>query len=446
MAETKQITILVLITLLIGSTTLLLLPKGPVIFEGDLVVDNYEVTFLSDGTLTERYTFDVKNSGQYRMLFRYWDDVLSFEKVGRPYIEFVGVEYPTGTIGYAKDYVGNVRVYGNESYEYTIDSLAYTNEVGAYNPSYYNKGKYTIEIKYILHPPIQYDNEVSHLNLKLQREHIPIKKFMITLPKEYIVKVYPRPPTLKISEDQDNIFISGASPENELLEIELLLKPEYVNLINGFPEKIDGVRQKTEMGNLLYTVPFYFSRVIYLLTSLLLILVPLIFLYIYYRHGKEKSFTVPEFLSFVPNDKLKPWVVNLLFKGEANTFDTNAFYATLLDLHKRNKVEIKEKANPKFITIKLLDKNDLDNFETKVIQFIERVGNDGIVDTETIDSLAKIAKRNAMNQMTILNYQSSLNSITNVKSTDRMIIKNYIVEGRSRPLPILISGDRKSVV
>ena len=305
MAETKQIAVLVLVTLLIGATTLLLLPKGPIISEGDLVVDNYEVTFFSDGTLTESYTYDVKNSGQYRMLFRYWDDILSFENPGRSYIEFVGVEYPSKTIGYAKDYKGDVILYGDQSYQYTIDSLAYTNEVGAYNPSYYNKGKYNIEYKYILHPPTQYDDEVSHLNLKLQREHIPIKKFKITLPKEYIIKVYPHPPNLNVSEDQNNIIITGTSPENELLEVELLLKPEYINVINGFPAKISGVRQQTEMANLLYTVPFYAAKILYTLTSILLILVPFIFLYMYYRYGKEKSFTVPEFLSFVPNDKLK---------------------------------------------------------------------------------------------------------------------------------------------
>ncbi|HII95933.1 MAG TPA: DUF2207 domain-containing protein, partial [Candidatus Methanofastidiosum sp.] len=367
MAESKQITVLVLVTLLIGATALLLLPKGPIVFEGDLVVDNYEVTFHSDGTLSERYTYDVKNSGQYRMLFRYWDDILSFEKLGRSYIEFVDIKYPSGTIGYAKDYKGDVRLFGDESHSYTIDSLAYTNEVGAYNPSYFNKGKYELEYNYILHPPIQYDSEVSHLNLKLQREHIPIKNFKIMIAKESIVKVYPHPPNLKVSEDQNYIIITGTSPENELLEIELLLKPDYINSINGFPENISGVRQKTEMANLLYTVPFYAAKFLYALTSLLLIIVPFIFLYIYYRHGKEKSFTVPEFLSFVPNDKLKPWVVNLLFKDEANTFDMNAFYSTLLDLHKRHKIEIKEKENPKYITIKLKDKTDLDHFETKVI-------------------------------------------------------------------------------
>ena len=62
------------------------------------------------------------------------------------------------------------------------------------------------------------------------------------------------------------------------------------------------------------------------------------------------------------------------------------------------------------------------------------------VDTESIDSLAKSARNNVINQTTMLSYQSSLNSITSVKSTDREIIRNYIVEGRTRPVPVLISG------
>jgi len=416
------------------------LPKESIFFEGDLVVNNYEATFLSDGTVTEKYTYEVKNSDQYRMLFRYWDDLLSFEKLERPYIEFWDVNYPAGTTGYAKDYAGEVIVFGEKSHSYAIDSLAYPNEVGSYTPSYYKKGEYDLEIKYILHPPIQYDSEVSHLNIKFQDKHIPIKKFKIVLPKEYVVKVYPHPPNLKVSETTDQIIITGSSAENVLLEVELLLKPEYIKVIDGFPEETSNVRQKTEIANLLYTVPFYAALILNTLTSSLLLLVPFIFLYFYYRYGKEKSFTVPEFLSFVPNPKLKPWVVNLLFNGEANTFDTNALYSTLLDLHKRGKIEIKEKANPKFITIKVKDAEGLDNFETKILKFVQKVGDNGIVDTEEIDSLAKRARSNSLNQMTMSSYQSSLNSITNVKETDRDIIKNYITAGRTRPLPVLIIG------
>ena len=45
--------------------------------------------------------------------------------------------------------------------------------------------------------------------------------------------------------------------------------------------------------------------------------VPFLLLYIYYWYGREKSFTVPEYLSTIPNPALKPWQVNLLFKGDA---------------------------------------------------------------------------------------------------------------------------------
>ena len=68
------------------------------------------------------------------------------------------------------------------------------------------------------------------------------------------------------------------------------------------------------MANLLYTIPFYAAKILYYVTTILLVIVPFIFLYIYYRYGKEKSFTVPEFLSFVPNNKLNLWVVNLLLE------------------------------------------------------------------------------------------------------------------------------------
>jgi uncharacterized membrane protein len=49
----------------------------------------------------------------------------------------------------------------------------------------------------------------------------------------------------------------------------------------------------------------------------------------YYRYGKENLYAVPKFLSFVPNPERKPWLVNLIFKGDAVDFDENAFFATL---------------------------------------------------------------------------------------------------------------------
>ena len=71
--------------------------------------------------------------------------------------------------------------------------------------------------------------------------------------------------------------------------------------------------------------------------------VPIILIYLYYRYGREKMFTVPEYLSTIPNPSLKPWQVNLLFKDDALDFDEDGYYATLLELHRRELINITEK-------------------------------------------------------------------------------------------------------
>ena len=50
------------------------------------------------------------------------------------------------------------------------------------------------------------------------------------------------------------------------------------------------------MANLLYTIPFYAAKILYYVTTILLVIVPFIF-YTFIIDMERKSFTVPEFLS-----------------------------------------------------------------------------------------------------------------------------------------------------
>ncbi|MCU0630697.1 MAG: DUF2207 domain-containing protein, partial [Methanoregulaceae archaeon] len=73
MSELKQIISLVIISLLVGAGVIFLAGALPGLIEGDLVVGYYDAVLHENGTLTERYDFVVKNSGQYRMLYRFWE-------------------------------------------------------------------------------------------------------------------------------------------------------------------------------------------------------------------------------------------------------------------------------------------------------------------------------------------------------------------------------------
>ncbi len=103
MTERQQILILVAITLLVGVLAVAGATALPGLFQGNLDVQHYDAVFFENGTLVERYTYDVHAAGEYRMLFRYWDAPLTFAAIDRPHIEFLGMTAPPGTVGYVKD-------------------------------------------------------------------------------------------------------------------------------------------------------------------------------------------------------------------------------------------------------------------------------------------------------------------------------------------------------
>lgn len=145
LSENRQIATLVLITFFVGALAVGAAVVLPPLFEGDLVVDDYQAVFYENGTLLERYTYDVRVSGEYRMLFRYFDDTLTFADRESAHIRYLGMEVPEGVIGYAKDYSGDVVVVpdATETEKAFIRQNAYANELGIYTPEYFDAGTYT---------------------------------------------------------------------------------------------------------------------------------------------------------------------------------------------------------------------------------------------------------------------------------------------------------------
>ena len=90
---------------------------------------------------------------------------------------------------------------------------------------------------------------------------------------------------------------------------------------------------------------------------------PVLLLFIYYHYGREKKFTVTTYLITVPNPALKPWQVNLLFKGDALDFDQDGYYATLLDLHRRKLISITPSAGGNGPEIRILSTETTDPYE-----------------------------------------------------------------------------------
>ncbi|MEI6293099.1 MAG: DUF2207 domain-containing protein, partial [Methanomicrobiales archaeon] len=442
MSELKQIVSLVIISLLVAAGVILLAGALPGLIEGDLVVGHYDAVLYENGTLAEHYDYVVKNSGEYRMLYRFWEAPLLTNPSDKPYLEFVSLTNPPGTTGYIKDAGSRVTIVGNggdPAQTGKIQQLAELNEMGAFKPSYYDAGTYTLETVVIVHPPLEYDGQNGHLNIKLVDQHIPYRDIRIFIPAGYVKEVYPHPAHLKVEKSGDQILVTGSAAGDETVGIELLLSKDAIPLMDGYPVFVEDVAGKTRAANPWYNnLAYPLAEALRALGIAALVLTPFVFIGIFYRYGREKPFTVPKYLSFVPDPTKKPWVVNLLFKGDAMSFDEDGYYATLIDLHRRRIVRITEKEGEKGVTIALLEKPADDVYEQRVLGFLKDIAKDGVVDTAVIQELAQKAKTSTGSQSKILQYQRELSDVT--RRVDPKLINEYIVDGRDHIIPVALTG------
>ncbi|MCE5339223.1 MAG: DUF2207 domain-containing protein [Methanomicrobiaceae archaeon] len=442
MTERQQILILVAITLLVGVLAVAGAAALPGLFRGDLDVQHYDAVFFENGTLVERYTYDVHAAGEYRMLFRYWDAPLTFAAIDRPHIEFLGMTAPPGIVGYVKDSGGEVRTAAGSASPSdlaTIRDLALENEVGLFNPGYFTPGTYTVEYRYRVRPLVEYDDQWAHLNLKLVDEHVPYRDLRITLPfSGDIEEVYTHPPTLNVERTAEAVVITGSASQDDALNVEMVLNPAFTKKVGGFGTFVPDVRQKTADANRWPAILYGAAEVLYGLSILLVLAMPLILLGVFLRYGREKPFTVPEYLSFTPNPGLKPWQVNLLFKGDALEFDDDGFYATVLDLHRQGKIVVTEKPDGKGVTVRIVSGESADPYEQRVLNFLANIADDHVVDTAELETFAETARRTPGYQHRILQYQQSLAALS--RDVDTTLARQYVRDGRGLILPLIFLG------
>jgi len=440
--ERQQIIILVAITLLVGVLAVAGAAALPGLFQGNLDVQHYDAVFFENGTLVERYTYDVHAAGEYRMLFRYWDAPLTFAAIDRPHIEFLGMTAPPGIVGYVKDSGGEVRTAaGSASPEdlAVIRDLALENEVGLFNPGYFTPGTYTVEYRYRVRPLVEYDDQWAHLNLKLVDKHVPYRDLRITLPfAGDIEEVYTHPPTLNVERTAEAVVITGSASQDDALNVELILDPAFTEKVGGFGEFVPDVRQKATDANRWPAILYGAASILYDLAILLVLAMPFVLLGVFLRYGREKPFTVPEYLSFTPNPGLKPWQVNLLFKGDALEFDDNGFYATVLDLHRQGKIVVTEKPDGKGVTVRIVSVESADPYEQRVLNFLANIADDHVVDTAELETFAETARRTPGYQHRILQYQQSLAALS--RDVDTTLARQYVRDGRGLILPLIFLG------
>jgi uncharacterized membrane protein len=439
LSEQRQIFTLVAVGLVLGVAGLVVLEYLPGVFRDDSAyVESYRATLYPDGRLEEELTYRL-NEDRFRMLFRLWRAPLSLEPLDMPYVMVLGVGGPPGAVGYILNYAFEPFILsssgGSPSDYWDLLMLAEANEAGVLNPERFNPGVYQVDFIFDVHPPLEFDEDVGHLNLMLADEHLEYREVEIVLADaDYIQKVYPHPPSLQVEMRGEDIVLTGRSGKDMLLEVEMLVDLGALGGFDGFQSRVDDVRVSTMRANSAYSMEYTVALLLKDGARALALLTPLLLYAVYYRYGREREYTVPRYLSTVPNRERRPWLVNQIFKSDALDYDADGFYATILDLHRRGIVNLESK--PGGLLIRLVGGDLDDTYERRVMGFLQSLSGGGVVDTDRLGRMAELIREGGETAARAFEFQNRLESLTT--GVDMDAASEYMVSGRSRVLPLLL--------
>jgi uncharacterized membrane protein len=293
LSERQLLLALVALAFLMGIVGLTL--TGGPSYGGGVYVESYSADLYLNGTLFENFRYQVNEAGTYRMFYRSWNAPLSFDPLDSQYVKPLWISSPSGTLPYAVDFQGDVHAFENapgrpHGRTDEIASLAERNEAGVYQPDYFKEGLYDVAYAFQLYPPLECDDSYCHLNLQLAKEHLAYRNVTLAIhdPNGDLARVFSHPPMDSMRQG-DTLVLTGESPENSLLEVEILLKPEASRLMTGFPSRVEDVEEKTVSANADYYGKY--SLFSYLSEALraLMLLFPALIVLLYYWRGSERG-------------------------------------------------------------------------------------------------------------------------------------------------------------
>jgi uncharacterized membrane protein len=372
------------------------------------------------------------------MLFRSWREPLSQKSLDIPYIEIIDVIGPIGTTSYFVDnsyepFILSPLGSPNDYWDLLI--LAEANEVGVMNPETFDPGRYEVNFLFNIHPPLEFDDEIGHLNLMFASEHLEYKNVEIVfVDAHYIQEIFPHPPSLQIERQEEDIILTGSSGKDKLLEVEMLIDLDALRVFDGFPNFINDIRESTVRVNSIYKTEYSASLILKNGAIFLTLVTPFLLYFVHYLYGREIEYTVPRYFSTIPNSQRKPWLVNQVFKSDVLDYDADGFYATILDLNRRGILKLESK--PGGLLIKLNGGPLEDNYERRVMGFLQSLAQKDVVDTDRLSQLAETIKEGGKSATWAYNLQDRLESLTT--EVDMDLASEFILSGKRRIVPLLV--------
>jgi uncharacterized membrane protein len=411
----------------------------PGVFKDDSAyIEKYQARFYPDGRLEEKFTYQLNQDG-FRMLFRSWRAPVSLKSLEIPYIEVIDVIGPIGTISYLVDNSYEPFIISplgaNPSDYWDLLMLAEANEVGVMNPGRFDPGVYEVIFLFNIHPPLEFDDEIGHLNLMFASEHLEYKSVEIVfVDASYVQEIFSHPPSLQLERQDGDIIITGKSGKDMLLEVEMLIELDAIRAFDGFPNFISDIRESTVRVNSILKMEYSASLILKNGARVLALVTPFLLFFVYYLYGREINYTVPRYLSTIPNSQRKPWLVNQVFKSDVLDYDADGFYATILDLHRRGIVKLESK--PGGLIIKLNRGALEDNYERRVMGFLQSLAQKDIVDTNRLSQLAESIKEGGESATWAYELQDRLESLTTEVDVD--LASEFVLSGKRRIAPLLV--------
>jgi uncharacterized membrane protein len=210
------------------------------------------------------------------------------------------------------------------------------------------------------------------------------------------------------------------------------------------------VQSPHDAGSLAVTGAFLAS-----VGAVLVLIIPFVFLAMYFLYGREKEpLAVPEFLSTIPDKNLSPLQVNILFSGSPWASDENGFYATLLDLHRRKKIELIVKPDKRGVLIRVLERSGTDAYEQRVMDFFSQFMSGNVFDSgflaktasgapdnwepllREMDASEKTERQKKINRAKTI--QRQLNTL--MFRTDDALTEKYLSNGTVLTIPFITTG------